>query len=220
MRYVHNLNALLGNSDRQIKLFGFLIGGHETTSTTLCWGLKMLADNPDVQTKLRSALHATFPKALSAGTMPTAEEITKSKIPYLEAVIEEIVRCSGNAPGVVRSAMVDTEILGYPIPKGTDVFLLGNGPGFFESPFSIDEAKRSESCRTAKGRVGSWNPQNMTSFSPERWLERDENGSVVFNSTAGPHLNFGLGPRGCFGKLFGIALRLSLIYCREADGVP
>jgi hypothetical protein len=98
--------------------------------------------------------------------------------------------------------LVDTTVLGHAIPKGTDVFMLSNGPDFFSKPLPIDETRRSSTSRSSKSRpVGSWDPSTMNSFLPERWLVKDEGtGKEVFDALAGPHLGFGLGPRGCYGK--------------------
>lgn len=78
----------------------------------------------------------------------------------------------------------------------------------------IPENLRSESSRaaaTARTRVGTWNPQDVKEFKPERWLEM-EDGKEVFNAQAGPMLGFGLGPRGCFGRrLAYLELRLVLV---------
>lgn len=96
--------------------------------------------------------------------------------------------------------MVDTVILGHHIPKGTNVFLLGNGPDFIEPPISeIPEERRSKTCQEAKGSIGSWDPADSNLFIPERWIT-NENGKESFDSTSGPLLTFGLGPRGCFGR--------------------
>jgi cytochrome P450 len=130
---------------------------------------------------------------------PTVQEITKTTIPYMDAVIEEIIRCSLTEAAVARTAMVDATILGHRIPAGTDVFLVGNGPSIFSPAFPIDDSLRSPSALGAKDRIGSWNPDDMAAFKPERWLV-EENGMKVFNGAAGPLLTFGLGPRGCFGR--------------------
>jgi cytochrome P450 len=79
--------------------------------------------------------------------------------------------------------------------------------------FDIDESRRSESSRAAKkdGRAREWDPEDMAVFKPERWLvpasspgqEKPQEGQgeqFEFDSSAGPQLAFGLGPRGCFGK--------------------
>lgn len=104
------------------------------------------------------------------------------------------------ASAITRTALVDTVILGHNVPKGTDVFLMGNGSDYIAPPIgSIPEELRSESCQMAKGRIGSWNPEDCHLFKPERWLSVDD-GKLVFNSMAGPLLTFGLGPRRCFGR--------------------
>jgi hypothetical protein len=95
--------------------------------------------------------------------------------------------------------MVDTEILGHHIPRGTNVFLMGNGPSILSPAFPIDESLRSASARGAKDRVGTWNVDDIAEFKPDRWLV-EEDGRKVFNAAAGPLLTFGLGPRGCYGR--------------------
>ncbi|RAL04563.1 cytochrome P450 monooxygenase [Aspergillus ibericus CBS 121593] len=181
--------------------FGFVFAGHETTSTTLCWGLKFLADQPDAQTKLRLALEAGFPAAYAAGRNPSIQEITGSNIPYLDATMEEILRCAGTAPVVDREALVDTELLGHPIPKGTVVTCLVTGPSMMSPGFDIDQTRRSPSSQTAEkeGQFRSWDPADMARFNPDRWIVQTEKGDH-FNAVAGPQLAFGLGTRGCYGK--------------------
>ncbi|KAL2828394.1 cytochrome P450 monooxygenase [Aspergillus cavernicola] len=183
------------------ELFGLLLAGHDTTSTTATWGLKFLSDHQEIQKKLRDALRDGFPMAIAESRRPTAEEISKARIPYLDATQEEIIRKSMTASAVTRIAMVDTMILGHHIPKGTNVFLMGNGADFIEPPIisEIPEEQRSKSCREAKGRIGSWDPTDSHLFKPERWITV-EDGKEVFDATSGPLLTFGLGPRGCFGR--------------------
>lgn len=45
------------------ELFGFLLAGHETTSTTLMWSMKLLTDHQQVQSKLYEALRDAIPGA-------------------------------------------------------------------------------------------------------------------------------------------------------------
>ncbi len=141
-----------------------------------------------------------MPEAAAAKTVPCAEDIVKREIPYLDAVIEEILRCT-QTNGAVRKAKVDTEVLGYHIPAGTDVYMLSNGPSFMSPGFEIEESRRSPSSQANNGKSGGvWNTTDMGTFKPERWLAHDEKGAEVYDAQAGPHLAFGLGPRGCFGK--------------------
>ncbi|KAK9425302.1 putative Cytochrome P450 [Seiridium unicorne] len=187
--------------------FGFVIAGHETTSTTILWGLKLLADNPQPQAHLRKVLQAAHHEALKAKRSPTIDEITEAHIPYLDAVMEEILRCGGTVPGVDREAQCDTEVLGYPIAKGTVVLMSGMGPSMLEPGIDIDESRRSETSQTAKseGRFRAWDVDEIGKFKPERWLIPAADGSgndgeSQFDSAAGPQLAFGLGTRGCYGK--------------------
>jgi len=164
-----------------------------------------------VQSKLRSELRSTFADIVAEKRGPTVHEITKTTIPYLDSVMEEIIRHSLTETGVVRTPLVDVQVLGYHIPKGTNIFLMGNGPSVLAPPFQIDESLRSPSARAAKNIVGSWNPDDIGHFKPERWLI-EEDGRMVFNAAAGPHLTFGLGPRACFGRrLAYLELRLVLV---------
>ncbi|KAF2799147.1 cytochrome P450 [Melanomma pulvis-pyrius CBS 109.77] len=184
------------------EIFGDIIGGHHTTSGAMMWLVKYLTDFPRIQSKLRTILRAGLPSAYEQQRFPTFEEIRSARIPYLDAVIEEMLRL--NAVTVTREALCDTQILGCHIPKGTQVFLVSNGPGFLSPSLPIDESKRSETSRIAKLR-GTWDEtEDLTVFDPERWLiyksDGDGDENVEFDGAAGPQLVFGLGPRGCWGR--------------------
>jgi cytochrome P450 len=177
------------------------------------WGLKFLSAHQSVQKSLRQELYTSFKHALTQTRAPTAEEIAKARIPYLDACNEEIIRCSGNAPAAIRTAEVDTQILGYSIPKGTDVFFMANGPSMLMKGFDIDENVRSASSQAAKGRTGEWHIDDIEKFKPERWLKEivaeDGKTETIFDPHAGPLMGFGLGPRGCWGrKLAYVELKL------------
>ncbi|KAI1120036.1 cytochrome P450 monooxygenase [Nemania abortiva] len=185
------------------EIFGFVFAGHETTSTTLCWSLKYLTDHPDSQSDLLSALKSAFPIALAERRNPTTQEITGTSVPYLDATMEETLRCCGTAPVVDRVAMHDTELLGHHIPKGTVVTCLVTGPSMMTPSFDIDMSRRAPSSQAAirEGRQRTWDPQDISAFNPSRWIKKynDENG-VKFDPASGPQLAFGLGVRGCYGK--------------------
>ncbi|KAF2993293.1 hypothetical protein E8E14_000796 [Neopestalotiopsis sp. 37M] len=187
------------------ELFGFVYAGHETTSTTLCWGVKNLADKIQAQRQLRADLHQAHKKARSEGRSPTAHEVVSTQVPWLEATIEEMLRCSNTAPSVDREALQDTQLLGHFIPKGTIVSHPCGGPSLTTPGFQVEESTRSPSSRDA-GKKGSaarntWNHDDVTQFKPERWLKtRPEDGRIEFDPRAGPQLAFGLGTRACWGK--------------------
>ncbi|KAJ6608065.1 cytochrome P450, partial [Mycena sp. CBHHK59/15] len=126
------------------ELTTFALGGSETTATTMQWTIKILCKHPDVQRKLRSELLNNLPAI--ATRPPTYAEISdESNLPYLSAVIYEILRCSRTALAVARDATCDTVLLGYPIPKGTQ-----------------------------RGRkTGYWSSSDVHLYNPERWLRQD-----------------------------------------------
>ncbi|KAG5654917.1 hypothetical protein KAF25_010962 [Fusarium avenaceum] len=168
------------------ELFGFIIAGHDTTSSTLAWGVQYIADDQEAQTKLRSCLQGAFPTALAEHRQPTVQEITSTSIPYLDAVLEEILRLSAVIPLISRVAMVDTTVLGHAIPKGTQIFFTFNGPSLMKPAIEVPENVRSESSRNTKSRFGQWRAEDVEQFIPERWIDVDEKGVETFNPMKGP----------------------------------
>ncbi|KAI9705238.1 MAG: hypothetical protein M1820_005236 [Bogoriella megaspora] len=199
------------------ELMAFLIGGHETTASVFQWGVKYLSDNPQIQRDLRNAVESGLNIARtdpSYTILPTPESILETPIPYLDAVIEEMLRVGAVASGISRQATVDTTLLGYRIPKGTEIFFPNMGPCFKAPAIPVDENKRSASSRERKGKVGEWDTNDIEDFKPERWLKEDEKGEVRFDINAGPNMPFSAGIRGCFGKRLAYAeakLLLTLI---------
>jgi cytochrome P450 len=108
----------------QDEVFGLMFAGHDTTNASILWGLKFLAANQEVQSELRSSLRSVFKRAFDAVENPSVKEITSTSIPYVDAFIEENGRLRNVAGSLVRMTVVDTEVLGFRIPKGTDVFLV------------------------------------------------------------------------------------------------
>lgn len=178
------------------------------------WGLKYLADAHGPQDILRSILHTSFDAAKAENRDPTVQEIIHTNMAYLDAVIEEILRCAATIPCIDRQTTADTQVLGHHIPEGTTMFILGCGPSIRTPAFQIDEGLRSKTCQDAKqeGRYrNEWNPQDIGSFQPERWLVPAD-GTAEFNREAGPTLPFSLGPRSCYGrKLAYVQLRIFIV---------
>ncbi|KAF3349868.1 hypothetical protein VD0004_g6024 [Verticillium dahliae] len=200
------------------ELLGYLIGGHETTSSVLQWGLKYTTADQRVQSKLRQTFYKQWPQAKAEGRLPTLEEMTDPTvyIPYLEAFMQESTRHAKALSIMSRQAQVPTTVLGVSIPAGTNVTFTNNGPGYFSAPIKVDEEKRHESSRAAKGKLGGEHDEKtITDFLPERWIKTKasfvDGREVVeetFDANAAPFLGFGDGPRMCFGK------RLALLEMR------
>ncbi|KAL5086262.1 hypothetical protein Trisim1_009142 [Trichoderma cf. simile WF8] len=185
------------------EFFGFMTAGHDTSATTIAWGVKMLTDNPAAQSRLRDELRSAFPAAVQEKRDLTYAELSNAQVPYLDATVEEILRHSNTIAFVVRQAQQDTTVLGRTIPKGTNVFLMANGPGYLEPNMKLTDEARSPGARqTAKSALSrAWSDDDIAKFVPERWLETDpDTGAEVFNTMAGPSLAFGMGLRGCFGR--------------------
>lgn len=169
-----------------------VVQGHETKAVLLSWSVKFLIANPEKQEKLRKALLDAFPER-PKGEQPSAKAILYTSIPYLEAYMEESIRAANTSPRLVRTTTTDTQVLGYPIPKGTSVLL---NPYIGTKPLDIPEGLRSDTSRSSKGNFEShWDPSGMDDFEPERWLAED--GS--FNPRQFPRLAFSAGPRMCYG---------------------
>jgi cytochrome P450 len=210
-----NRAAVYDSTVIQDELFGFLIAGHETTSTTICWTLKFLSKHQDVQHKLRQHFRSRYRRATEQRDNPSMEEIAGTPIPYLDAIMEEAQRVGLTAIGTMRVAVQDTELLGYSIPKGTDVFFFNNGPGCVTPEMPVDAGKRSKSSAENMGKLGSFGAEDIEAFRPARWLAQDESGVEYFNANAGPSHPFGNGPRGCFGKkwaLLEMRIILTLVF--------
>ncbi|KAI9752220.1 MAG: hypothetical protein M4579_005723 [Chaenotheca gracillima] len=183
------------------EIAGQFIAGLHTTSTTLAWTFIYMTRIPEIQTKLRNALHAAYADALEEGRPPTLAELNKTRVPYLEAVLEEALRL--HATSVARQASRDTEVFGHRVPQGTNVVLIANGPGFHAPSFNVDAGQRSPTAKKSNG----WDEtRDMRAFDPERWLVRKEGVSpddvvdVEFDANAAPQIAFGMGPRACWGR--------------------
>ncbi|KAJ6199955.1 cytochrome P450 [Bipolaris maydis] len=174
-------------------IIGFVVAGHDKTSTTMRWIFKFISDNPDVQKKLFESLRSFHAAAVTEDHLPTHSEICNASIPYLDAVVEESLPLSHTAIFQDRECTEDAIILGHYIPKG---------PSFTEPGLDIEESIRSPTCQAAAQEYGfrAWDEKGMDEFYPERWLMLDDNGRAEFNSVVGPTLPFSLGLRGCFGR--------------------
>ncbi|KAH6605821.1 hypothetical protein Trco_004974 [Trichoderma cornu-damae] len=185
------------------EIIGYLLAGHDTTAATLSWWVKYMTSYQSVQGRLRDALRQAHSKARQASRLPTMKEICETSVPYLDAVVEETLRYASVATLIVRTSTCDTQILGYQIPKGTDVLLPITGPSMTEPALPIREISRSLESQESKDQIPYWG-EDVSQFKPERWLKlaksADESGEVVFDQHAGPNLAFSAGPRQCFGK--------------------
>ena len=194
-------------------LYGYCFGGQDTTHSALSFLVKHYGMYQEPQRKLRAALREAHKAAVAEHRAPTSDEILRTPIPYLDAFIEEVLRLNTTASGVVKEAKEDMEVLGYHVPKGTQVIVPLWGACIDSPALPVEESKRSATSQEHIDDVpadwtGCGYPAKV--FHPERWMRKDpESGELVFNARAGPHMTFSAGPRECWGK------RLALITLRQ-----
>lgn len=163
------------------------------------WFVKFMTNNQDAQTKLRNALKAAFP----GDGLPNVADLITKDVPYLNAMMEETLRCAGTAGRFMRITVTDTELFGHKIPAGTSVSALTSATWH---PVPVPEEKRSPTSRAAFEKSGNvdWtlkpSAQDLEKFAPERWFKFDEDGNEVFDANALFQNAFGGGTRGCFGE--------------------
>jgi cytochrome P450 len=156
-------------SDQQLRdeVMTLFLAGHETTALSLSWSWYLLATHPESERKF----HAELAEVLG-GRAPTVSDLPKLK--YTEMSAKEAMRLYPPAYAVGREAIEETEIGGYRVPKGTQLFafqwVTHRDPRYFDEP---------------------------DAFKPERWSA--ENSEQIAKYAYFP---FGAGPRQCIGNYF------------------
>ncbi|XP_072019665.1 cytochrome P450 2J4-like [Amphiura filiformis] len=98
-------------------LFDLFAAGTDTTSNTILWGILLLTQYPHVQEKMQQEID----DVIGRERPPTLPD--RLHLPYVDATLMEIQRFRPVACFVPpRAASVDTEIRGYKIAKGTQVW--------------------------------------------------------------------------------------------------
>jgi cytochrome P450 len=150
--------------DQLVTLF---LAGHETTSNALTWTWALLAQNPACERALHEELDAVL-----GDRAPTLADL--ERLPYTEHVLEEAMRLYPPIYVIARRASEDTQVGGYPVPRGAEVivwvYMVHRDPRFFPEP---------------------------EVFRPERFTKE-----AVLARTPLSYLPFGGGPRACIGKTF------------------
>uniref|UniRef100_A0A8D2PUG7 Cytochrome P450 n=1 Tax=Zosterops lateralis melanops TaxID=1220523 RepID=A0A8D2PUG7_ZOSLA len=103
------------NEDNMVySINDLFLGGSETSSTTLNWGLLYMVANPDIQEKVQKELDAV----LGPSKLICYED--RRELPYTNAVVHEIQRFSNIiSVGMPRMCVRNTTLLGFPLKKGT-----------------------------------------------------------------------------------------------------
>jgi cytochrome P450 len=159
-----------GMTDRQLRdeVLTLLLAGHDTTALALSWAWYLLARHPEVEVRLWAELDEVLD-----GRSPTVADVPRLR--YAEAVITETMRLYPPAWAMGRKALRDTAVGGYPVPRGTTLFMsqwaIHRDPRFFDEP---------------------------ERFIPERWTD----GTLARKLPRFAYFPFGGGQRICIGNTF------------------
>ncbi|GLT37153.1 hypothetical protein SLA2020_114870 [Shorea laevis] len=139
-------------------------------------GLSELINHPDVMEKARQEIN------IVVGKNRVVEESDFANLPYLQAIIKEVLGLHPTGPLVVRESSEDCTVAGYRIPAKTRVFVnlwsIGRDPNYWENP---------------------------TEFRPEKFLSEEWNPKIPMLDLRGQNfhlLPFGSGRRSCPGATF------------------
>ncbi|KAJ7241331.1 cytochrome P450 [Mycena haematopus] len=173
----------------------FFFAGHETTSLATSWALHALSAHPTAQSKLREELFT-----LSTDN-PTMDEL--NSLPYLEAVVREMMRVHAPVVNTQRMAMQD-DIL--PLAK----------------PYIDKDGKAHDSLPIPKGQrihipilaintdKEIWG-EDAGEFRPERWEKIPDSVSAIPGVWANL-LTFFAGPHNCIGFRFSLVEIKALLF--------
>ncbi|WYZ34453.1 hypothetical protein EsH8_I_000729 [Colletotrichum jinshuiense] len=166
------------------QMMTFLAAGHETTAAAMMWAVYCLCLHPEVQSRLRLEIRERLPAPGTPGDV-TATDI--DRMPYLNAVCNEVLRYYSPVPMTLREAAVDTVIDGQKVPKGTRIMLC---------PWATNKD------------TALWGP-DAGRFDPDRWLPRDGTDAEAKKAAASggatsnfAYMTFLHGPRSCIGQGF------------------
>ncbi|KAK4143272.1 cytochrome P450 [Dichotomopilus funicola] len=169
-----------------LSLMTFLAAGHETTASSMTWAIYLLAKHPEVQRRLRAEVREHLPPPSGADDAASSiSSVDIDKMPYLNAVCNEVLRYYGPVPLTPRVAARDTTILGQRVPKGTQVVLV---------PWAINKSE------------AMWGADALV-FNPDRWMPGPDDADRRAAASGGATSNYAFmtflhGPRSCIGMSF------------------
>ena len=182
--------AALTDNELTAQLSTFIFAGHETTATQTTWLLHMLAQHPEIQSRLRAEIRAARKKnalceqsecdAQDEGRDLTMDEL--DELPYLDACIRESLRLHGAIHTTSRTA-AERDVV--PCADGRRILVEK------DTVIMIPLAAISQDPE--------WWGDDAHLFRPERWFE-PMMGKTLFPGFGG--VSFLLGPRGCIGRQF------------------
>uniref|UniRef100_A0A6S8D9R5 Cytochrome P450 n=1 Tax=Aplanochytrium stocchinoi TaxID=215587 RepID=A0A6S8D9R5_9STRA len=197
----------LTDLDIRVCTWDIMAGQIDTSATTMEWMIYILINHKSVLKKVQRLLD----EVVGPDRLPNLNDIPK--LEYLTAIIDEVFRWKHFAPqGLPHEAAKDTTILGYNVPKGTQVFLnyhsLHMNPKYWKKPEEFRPERFLEEERALL----------ETCLHPEKFFPSKESYKFV---------PFGQGRRRCVGYGIGrivmwlkAAMWLHCFEWESADGKP
>ncbi len=142
---------------------GLFLAGHDTTAASLGWTWFLLSTHPTVERRLHAELDSVLGERA-----PTIDDL--ERLPYLQAVIAEVLRLYPPISRIGRRPTAEYSIAGLRVPCGAAIFV---------SPYVTQRDSR-------------WFP-DPDRFDPTRW-------SGGARRPRWAYFPFGAGPRACVGE--------------------
>ncbi|TVU51415.1 hypothetical protein EJB05_02846, partial [Eragrostis curvula] len=93
------------------------VAGADTSSTTVEWAMAELLQNPEVMNKVKGELREVL------GTKMQVEESDIAQLPYLQAVVKEVLRLHPPVAMTHYQAEATVQVQSYTVPRGTIIIL-------------------------------------------------------------------------------------------------
>jgi cytochrome P450 len=128
-----------GLSDDELRdeMMVLLIGGHETTATTLAWSLALSLEHPHVRDAIREEYDRVFAAGFDPARIP--------ELKYTEAVTKEALRLYPVAAAVARRLKQPATIAGYSLPAGVlvapSIYHIQRDPKVWPDPLKFDPTR-------------------------------------------------------------------------------
>nr|QTW43646.1 CYP315A1 [Eurytemora affinis] len=148
----------------------FLLGGVDTTTTSIMWVLHELGQNPDVQERIRAELKTV------CGDNPCSGDVLES-IPLMKGLFRETSRLYPAVPFLSRIISKNVKVGEHILPPGTNVMVSNSAMAF-----------------------NSTNFPNPSVNKPERWIRDNDMPKDLKNDMAASVRPFGHGVRMCVGR--------------------
>ncbi|MDH6198044.1 cytochrome P450 [Mycobacterium frederiksbergense] len=112
----------------------FMLAGHDTTSTTLCYSLWALGRNPDIQARVHAEVAALGERTLTPEDVPHLEHTVR--------VLHEALRLCPPGAGTPRMLNEEMTVHGYRAEAGTmaivNFYVMHRDPALWENPLTFD----------------------------------------------------------------------------------